>query len=409
MPQLVQLVYSSAAVRPFAPDEIEALLLKSAVNNSVLGVTGMLLYEEESFFQVLEGESGTVRRLFEMICKDSRHVQVTEIIFEPIAERSFSEWSMGYAPISPEDAARIVGGNDFFTTGHAFTRLDEGRAKKLLDAFRQGRWRTVLRGRKTPGGVSGQKVTEMRNIPRSELPERPGFSFLFQPIVDLSSGTISAYEALLRGVNGEGVGSVLGRVDPSEIHRFDRQCRLFAIELAGALGIEVPLHLNCLPGSLADPEAAVELKRTLERCGIKQRQIVLEILEHENVPDARKFSEGLNAYRGGGMRLAIDDFGSGYAGLNLLADFQPDIIKLDMELVRNIDHKGARQAIVRGIMRTCFDLGIDIIAEGVETEAEYRWLSEEGITLFQGWLFAKGEFEALCHTFASPRGSGGGD
>lgn len=110
----------------------------------------------------------------------------------------------------------------------------------------------------------------------------------------------------------------------------------------------------------------------------------------------------VNEHRNAGIIFAIDDFGSGYAGLNLLADFQPDIIKLDMHLIRHINSKGPRQAIVCGIIKTCTDLGIDIIAEGVETRNEYEWLRNAGIKYFQGILFAKPGFEKLTREFNLP-------
>jgi EAL domain-containing protein (putative c-di-GMP-specific phosphodiesterase class I) len=93
--------------------------------------------------------------------------------------------------------------------------------------------------------------------------------------------------------------------------------------------------------------------------------------------------------------VAIDDFGAGYSGLNLLAEFQPDQVKLDMKLITGIERHGPRQAIVRAISQICSDLGIDIVAEGIETEDEYAWLASQGIRLFQGYLFAKPGFESF--------------
>jgi EAL domain-containing protein (putative c-di-GMP-specific phosphodiesterase class I) len=96
-----------------------------------------------------------------------------------------------------------------------------------------------------------------------------------------------------------------------------------------------------------------------------------------------------------GIKMAIDDFGAGYSGLNLLADFQPDQLKLDKELIRNIASRGPRQAIVRALIQICRDLGIELVAEGVETASEYQWLAGEGIFLFQGYFFARPGFECL--------------
>jgi EAL domain-containing protein (putative c-di-GMP-specific phosphodiesterase class I) len=116
----------------------------------------------------------------------------------------------------------------------------------------------------------------------------------------------------------------------------------------------------------------------------------------------------VNEIRARGVKVAIDDFGAGHSGLNLLANFQPDMVKLDMELVRDISRSGPRQAIVRAIIQVCFDLGIDFIAEGVECNDELRWFEDQGVTLFQGYLFARPAFEALppvhfpnCHDVAA--------
>ncbi|MBC7895159.1 MAG: EAL domain-containing protein [Cytophagaceae bacterium] len=222
------------------------------------------------------------------------------------------------------------------------------------------------------------------------------YSYAFQPIVDINAQAIWSYEALIRGTRGEGAGSVYARVDRLDLHEFDRQSRGVAIEIAGRLGVACSLNLNALPGSLADGTAGVE--RTVASAlaaGLSVDQLVLEVTESEVIEDAVVLCERLNAYRAAGIRIAIDDFGAGYAGLNLLADLQPDVLKLDMTLVRGIDGRGARQSIVRAILQVSLDLGIDVVAEGVETMREYEWLAELGLVLFQGYLIAKPAFESL--------------
>jgi EAL domain-containing protein (putative c-di-GMP-specific phosphodiesterase class I) len=92
---------------------------------------------------------------------------------------------------------------------------------------------------------------------------------------------------------------------------------------------------------------------------------------------------------------AIDDFGAGYAGLNLLADFQPDLIKLDMQLIRNIDQDNVRQILVEATLQMCRKLNIRVIAEGIESLAELRTLQAMGVELFQGYLLAKPGFQSL--------------
>jgi EAL domain-containing protein (putative c-di-GMP-specific phosphodiesterase class I) len=122
---------------------------------------------------------------------------------------------------------------------------------------------------------------------------------------------------------------------------------------------------------------------------------VIEITESEFIKNLGQLSYVLNKFRRENLVLAIDDFGAGYAGLNLLAEIQPDLIKIDMSLLRNVDESGPRQAIVRAINNICIDLGIDVLAEGVETEDEFTWLENLGITLYQGYWFAKPAFECL--------------
>jgi blue light- and temperature-responsive anti-repressor len=162
------------------------------------------------------------------------------------------------------------------------------------------------------------------------------------------------------------------------------------------LGIGCDLNLNLLPRGLYSSSTAIQ--STIEaanRYHLPVTRLVLEVTEGEIIADMAHFADLINQYLGLGLKVAIDDFGAGYSGLNLLVNFQPDQIKLDMFLVRGIEGHGPRQAIVRAINQVCGDLGIDVIAEGVETMAEYEWLASQGVTLFQGYLFAKPGFESF--------------
>lgn len=144
--KLTHLIYASAATPEFNDSDLPAILEGARRNNSRRSVTGMLLYTTGSFFQVLEGDEPTLLELFTIISLDSRHQNVTKIIHEPIAKRAFGEWTMGYSEIETSDLEKIEGLNDFFQLGASLTDLQPGRAKKLLAAFAQGRWRTRLTG-----------------------------------------------------------------------------------------------------------------------------------------------------------------------------------------------------------------------------------------------------------------------
>jgi blue light- and temperature-responsive anti-repressor len=222
------------------------------------------------------------------------------------------------------------------------------------------------------------------------------FSFAFQPIVDVSSQIVFAYEALVRGRSNQPAAAVFAAIQSSRLHVFDRAARIKAIGLAASLGLKTGLSLNFMPQSLETlPDAISSTIDATREAGLSERKIFLEVTEGELIRDLAGFSTAVNQYRASGIHLAIDDFGAGHSGLNLLADFQPDVIKIDMHLVRNIDSRGPRQAIVRAVIQACDDLGIEVIAEGVETEPEYRWFKRAGVRLFQGYLFGRPEFESL--------------
>ena len=150
--ELIQCIYASAASREFETAELAELLEAARENNAKLGLTGMLLYAEGSFFQVLEGQPDVVEALYAKIERDRRHDQVTLVIKEPIPKRYFDAWTMGFYEVSREELAGMSGVNDFFSKDRAEISVDAGRAKKLLASFRDGRWRKKLTGarRTTP-------------------------------------------------------------------------------------------------------------------------------------------------------------------------------------------------------------------------------------------------------------------
>lgn len=142
--ELVHCIYCSAATKDFGPAELTALLSECREKNSKVGLTGMLLYADATFFQVLEGDRPAVEALFEKLSRDKRHERVTKIVLEPIEERSFGEWTMGHSKLTKRELAEIPGLNDFFARGSSYMDLGEGRAKALLGAFKEGAWRRSL-------------------------------------------------------------------------------------------------------------------------------------------------------------------------------------------------------------------------------------------------------------------------
>ncbi|MDB5725835.1 MAG: hypothetical protein JWQ16_2589 [Novosphingobium sp.] len=221
----------------------------------------------------------------------------------------------------------------------------------------------------------------------------------FQPIVDSVTGQPFAFEALVRGNEGESADEVLARVTPENRYAFDQQCRVAAIEgavAAGILGTDAKLSINFLPNAVYSPAACIQLTlKTAHATGFPTERLIFEFTENEEIADTGHLQNIVESYRKMGFATALDDFGAGYAGLGLLGKFQPDLIKLDMELIRDLDTNLPRRLIVESVVRLCEKLGIVVIAEGIETTGEYHALCELGVRYFQGYLLARPGFRTL--------------
>lgn len=229
-------------------------------------------------------------------------------------------------------------------------------------------------------------------------------TFAFQPIIDVNNGWYPyAYEALLRGPNGESAGAVLASVPAGDMLAFDAACRRKALALAKFLGLRSRLSLNVTAeaaesyrhGFHATLQAAREM-------GFASSKIVFELTEQAPIADVRKLSRWMAAARNRGICVALDDFGAGHANLGALLKLRPHIVKLDIDLIRTIDTDRARQSLVKGILSACEGLGSLVVAEGVETEEEFRKLCEMGVALMQGFFLAKPMIASLPHSFGPP-------
>jgi len=189
---------------------------------------------------------------------------------------------------------------------------------------------------------------------------------------------------------------VLSKIDEGNRYAFDQLCRTTAIAQAAALSLDSFLSINFMPNAVYRPEACIQSTlAAAEKYGFPIDRIIFETVEGENIVSRPHLVDIFKAYKRFGFQTAIDDFGAGYSGLTLLADFQPDLIKLDMELVRGIDVDVVRQHIVRGVVAICRDLGVKVIAEGIESHGERDFFEAHGVTLMQGYLFAKPAFKTI--------------
>jgi len=209
----------------------------------------------------------------------------------------------------------------------------------------------------------------------------------------------------VRGVNGEGALTVLSAVNETNRYAFDQQCRVKAIEMATALGVPEQgacLSINFMPNAIYEPRACIRSTlATARRTGFPLDRIIFEFTEAQKL-DTEHVRSIVRTYKEIGFKTAIDDFGAGYAGLLLLAHFQPDIVKIDMDLIRGIDKDSIKRSILTHVLLLLEELGILPVCEGVETCAELEVLKGLGVRMIQGYLLARPAFQSLAVPTYSP-------
>jgi EAL domain-containing protein (putative c-di-GMP-specific phosphodiesterase class I)/ActR/RegA family two-component response regulator len=209
----------------------------------------------------------------------------------------------------------------------------------------------------------------------------------FQPILSTTSRSIVAFEALLRcadpafphpGVMLEAAERLdrvweLGRKVRHEVAKW-------AVEQPSA-----QFFVNLHPSDLKDPELLHEQAPLVKVA----KRVVLEITERASIDDVESLAEKVSRLRELGFRIAVDDLGAGYAGLSSFAQLEPEVVKLDMSLIREIDKSGVKRKVVSSMTQLCKDMGRQVVAEGIETAAERDVVIELGCDLLQGYWFAK--------------------
>lgn len=222
------------------------------------------------------------------------------------------------------------------------------------------------------------------------------FTMAFQPLVNLEHRKVIGYEGLVRGLNNEPAYTIIDKVNAEHIYRFDQACRIKAIALAAGAGIKERLNINFMPGAIYRPEICIKTTlKAAEKYGFPLSRITFEVVESAHINDTGHLQRIIDYYKEMGFSTALDDFGSGYANLDWLADLSPDSIKIDMHLIRDIDTNPKKKVIVNTLTSLCRQLDIDVLAEGVETKAERDTLAEMGVVKQQGYFFGKPQFESF--------------
>lgn len=220
---------------------------------------------------------------------------------------------------------------------------------------------------------------------------------LFQPIIRAKTGEIYGYEALSRGILPDG--SIM---NPFELFAqakamdllfyLDRACREASLRAAARQGITQKVFINFVPTAIYEPTLCLQTTaRVLAEEGLDSEQVVFEVVETEKVEDFDHLNRILDYYRDKGYSTALDDIGSGFSDVRTLLQLQPDYMKIDMEVIRDIHLDPEKQAQLDMFIENGQKIGLSILAEGIETPEEYRYLRDKDVDLMQGYLFGKPE------------------
>ncbi len=223
-----------------------------------------------------------------------------------------------------------------------------------------------------------------------------GIQAVFQPIVSLQNGTVTAYEALSRPFDASGGPvPILALIASAEQHHqlviLDRLAYTAMIKSVKEMSWpnNTRLFINVVPRSIEDPGPLLDLIKTQH--AVPPNHVILEISERESLAEGDAYlSQLLQPFRDIGVKIALDDLGAGYSGLNRLAELKPDFAKIDLSLIRDVDRNSIKLALVESTVRFATKTAaIEIVAEGIETPSELFTLQEIGVDFGQGYLLGR--------------------
>jgi EAL domain-containing protein (putative c-di-GMP-specific phosphodiesterase class I) len=279
------------------------------------------------------------------------------------------------------------GQSDTFLTGRALISRDARlRFERLVYQAVEEASRAALETQE------GHRQRQLRTL--RTLMDADGLVTLFQPIYHLETGIVFGYEALTRGPEDsefESAEALFSFAEQTDlINELERRCRRRALTL-GRQGREPGrIFINCSVKCLYDPEFDPEnLAAEAAKAGLENRQVVFEITERVAVHDWERFRDMLKRLKHHGFAVAIDDMGAGYSNLKLLAEIEPDFLKLDISLVQGADKNLIKLELLRTLQGLAQRIGAQVIAEGLESEAEHRVVRELGIPYGQGFFLAR--------------------
>lgn len=391
---LSSLIYRSLINETTNEEMITQLLENANQMNKKCEISGLLFYDAPFFFQVLEGPEKAVTALYEKILKDTRHRNVVLLSNESIRTRQYPNLGMHFIDIDKVNSIDVKlvecrGNKNILPVDNNFY----SKIEKLICQFIEKKYKKDLHEAVASGLKPFSYPTLKEDSGLRALPPH-GHSFAFQSVIDCNQRKTAFFEALARGPDGGNAQNYLSSMSQSEFEKFEMYSTEDAISLAAQLGIH-KFSVNLNPKTIFESIDIVDkLENLLQKYGFDHSQLIVEITESDFIGNHKLAKNIISKLRASGITLAIDDFGAGYAGLSLLAEFQPDILKIDSSLIQSISSSGPKQSIVNAIYDCAESLAISVVAEGVEQESDFQCLSNMGISQFQGYLFSTPQINA---------------
>ncbi|UPQ69741.1 diguanylate phosphodiesterase [Kluyvera ascorbata] len=379
---LTTLIYRSRLCDTVPFRDVETMVAAANVRNEHESITGILLFNGLHFFQLLEGPENTVKMIYQQICKDVRHYNVVELMCDYAPARRFGKAGMELFDLrkhGQDDVLQAV--LDKGTSRYQLTYSD--RALQFVRTF-------VLTDGKDgvyeiPPADSWDFIADAQDD--NAAPSDATEEICFQPLIDPLSREIVSLEARTRGP-----APTSSAPDSSSDDMY--QTDLMAKKAAFATGAKLlagsgVLSVSLMPMTLVNVPGAVDFLLTeIAANGLVPEQIEVQFTENEVISRFDEFAGAVKGLKASGISVAIDHFGAGFAGLQLLARFQPDRIKISQDLITEVHKSGPRQAIIHAIIKCCSSLEIRLSADGIMLAEEWMWLESAGIEHFQGALFS---------------------
>lgn len=382
---LTTIIYRSHISDDFPIRTLPAMVDNASKINAAHDVTGILLFNGTHFFQLLEGPEAGIQAVYQRICADRRHHNVVELMRDYAPYRRFGNAGMALFDLREHDRSSLL--QAVLDKGTSKYRLTyDDRALQFLRTFVESREKENYYEVLPPG--YWEFISEHNDVPDSR-PETEGVSF--RPVVDPLARQVTAIEATtLRPAPDDDTSG-----DQLYVNDLETVKKTFA-----HAGLVCPdgmtLYVSLLPMTLVViPNAVDHIMAAIQQAGLVPEQVVVGVSETAVISQLEAFSEAVRALKAVGISLSIDNFGDGSAGLSLLTHIQPDRIRIDAGITRDVHRSGPKQAVVQAIIKCCSALEITVIAAGIVQAEEWMWLEAAGVINFQGTLFAAaGRYEA---------------